>query len=377
MAKNKLTASKIVWNLIQTNADLTEILIYDEIADKQSYDWWTGEKGTEVTPITFKEELNKITTPKICVRINSGGGDVFAAEAIRTAIREKRQDGKKITCKIDAFCGSAAVGIAAACESIAISSSGYFMIHDPMVFTYGYYNITDFNKGLEMLNKIKQGIINAYATKTGKDKKEISDLMTQETWYTGDEAVENGFCDELMFEEAETEDLIENVVNSTAFDIQMYRNLPISLLNRRSTQNNGGFSNTSNKKQVKESANNMEIKTVDELKAAYPELTKQIANNAATEERNRIKNIEELALDGFEEIVKNAKFEKPVNAADVAMQIISEQKKQSTNYLENRNTDVNNSNVNNVGNSNQEGINGKSGENPYDAAIDKLFPENK
>ena len=373
----KLTASKIAWNFAQASEDLTEILIYDVIADKKSCNWWTDEKGTEVTPLSFKEELNKITTSQICVRINSGGGDVFAAEAIRTAIREKRQDGKKINCKIDGFCGSAAVGIAAACESIAISSSAYFMIHDPMVFAYGYYDVSDFNKAQAMLDKIKQGIINAYAAKTGKDKKEISDLMTAETWYTGDEAVENGFCDELMFEEEEEEGNIENVVNSAAFDVQMYRNLPISLLNFRQTHTSGGFSNISNQTKQKESGKTMEIKTVDELKAAYPELTEQIANNAAIAERNRIKNIEELALDGYEEIVKNAKFESPVAAADVAMKIVAEQKKQGTNYIASRSEDVSNSNVNKVENSNQEGVSGKNTENPYDAAIDKVLPETK
>ena len=121
----------------------------------------------------------------------------------------------------------------------------------------------------------------------------------------------------------------------------------------------------------------MEIKTVDELRAAYPDLVKQVAENAASAERQRIKNIEEMALDGFEEIVQNAKFEKPVAAADVAMQIVAEQKKQGGNYLANRETDVNNSNVNNVGSGSIEGANGKNGVNPYDAAIDKLYPEKK
>ncbi|SHG90209.1 head maturation protease, ClpP-related [Tepidibacter thalassicus] len=375
--QKKLIASKIAWNFTQANGDLTEILIYDVIADKQSYNWWTDEKGTEVTPILFKEELNKITTSKICVRINSGGGDVFAAEAIRTAIREKRQEGKKINCKIDGFCGSAAVGIAAACESIAISSSSYFMIHDPMVFAYGYYNISDFSKGQVMLEKIKQGIINAYAAKTGKDKKEISDLMTAETWYTGDEAVENGFCDELMFEEVEN--TIENVVNSAALDMQMYRNPPISLLNLCSPPHDSrDFSNKTPKQtKSKESENTMEIKTVDELKAAFPDLTKQIENAAAKEERERIKNIEEMAIDGYEGIVNNAKFENPIAAAEVAMKIVAEQKKQGANYLASRNADVVNSNINEVGNSSQEGVENNNGENPYDAAIDKLFPESK
>jgi hypothetical protein len=182
-----------------------------------------------------------------------------------------------------------------------------------------------------------------------------------------------------MFEEAETE--VENssriIVNTVEFDLAKYPNMPISLLNRRASNTNGGFSNKTKKIQKKESENTMEIKTVDELKAAFPDLTKQIENAAAKEERERIKNIEEMAIDGYEGIVNNAKFESPIAAAEVAMKIVAEQKKQGANYLASRNTDVENSNINNVGNSSQEGVEGKNGENPYDTAIDKLFPENK
>lgn len=376
--------SKIAWNFTQPSDDLTEILIYDKIADKKSKNWWTGEEGTEITPISFKEELDGIESSEICVRINSGGGDVFAAETIRTAIRENRQDGKTIKCKIDGFCGSAAVGIAAACESIAIASSGYFMIHDPMLFAYGYYNVSDFSRGQIMLEKIKQGIINAYATKTGKDKTEISDLMTKETWYTGDEAVENGFCDELMFaeEDEEEESVIENVANAMAFDVQMYRNPPSSLLSQCSNHvavASTSFSNKTNvpKKTKKESENSMEIKTVNDLKAAYPDSVNQIKNDAAEAERRRIQNIEGMAMNGYEEIVNDAKFKNPIDASEVAMKIVAEQKKQGENYIASRTEDVENSKIDNVGNGTSESALGENGSNPYDEAIDKLFPETK
>lgn len=119
---------------------------------------------------------------------------------------------------------------------------------------------------------------------------------------------------------------------------------------------------------------NKEIKTVNDLKAVYPELTKQVADNAALAERTRIKDIEEMAMDGFDSIVNVAKFEKPVAAADVAMQIVAEQKKQGGSYLANREKDVENSNVNKVENNSQEGVSGKNDNNPFDAAIDKVFP---
>ena len=364
-----ISISRMAWNFSQINNDTTEIFIYDVIADKQRTDWWTGEKGTEVTPTLFNEELGKVTTPNICIRVNSGGGDVMSAEAIRTAIREKRQEGKNITCKVDGFCGSAAVGIAAACEKISIPSSGYLMIHDPVAFGCGYFSASDFQKGLSMLEKIKEGIINAYAEKTGKDKQEISQLMTNETWWTGEEAVKNGFADNIMFEKSDTEESEGNPENISLLDVSMYRNIPVSLIDRN-VVNMAGFSNTKNKK---EGVEDMEINTVEELTTACPELVKEIANSAATAERERIQNIENIAPSGYDDIINKAKYEVPVSAADVAMQILQKLRKQGVAYLADVKADIADSGVGNVATSGQEGADGDA--DPYLAAIDSELPK--
>lgn len=378
MNNSKQTITNIAWNVLQSNLGVTEILIYDVIADKKSYNWWTDEKGTEVTPLAFREELNKITTDEICIRINSGGGNVFAAEAIRTAILDKREEGKKIFCKVDGLCASAAVGIADACETIAISSSSWFMMHDPMALAYGYYNISDLGKLLDMLGKIKQGIINAYAKKTGKDKDEISKIMSEETWYTGDEAVKAGFCDELMFGDLGAEDPVQDVMNTT-LNLQMYRHPPASLLNRCAQKAPGGFSDKTPKNTTKKERTAMEeIKTVDDLRAAYPALVAQAVKAAVDEERQRIQDIEDVAIAGFEAIVNEAKFTSPKAAGDVAKAILAEQKKQGVAYLESRDDDIKNGGVGSEGAGAQhEGAKGSGGVSAYDAAIDKLYPANK
>lgn len=373
----RLKASKIAWNVTAKN-DITEILIYDVIADKKSYSWYRDEEGTEVTPRSFKEELDGVTTSEVCIRINSGGGDVFAAEAIRTAIREKREEGMKISCKIDGFCGSAAVGISAACKPSAISSSAYFMIHDPMVFAYGYYDVSEFERAKAMLEKIKQGIINAYVTKTGKDKQEISDLMTAETWYTGDEAVENGFVDELMFADEEEEGTTENILNLSTFDSRMYRKLPNSLANLHNQS--GDFQNKPKGKEKKKESVKMEIKTVDELRNAYPELVKSIENTAKEGERKRIKEIENIAPTGFENIINKAKFEEPKEAGEVAVMILNDQKEKGKNFLTERNEDAKNSGAGEVGAAienldDQEGKPEGKADEEFTNAIDKIYPE--
>ena len=61
-----------------------------------------------------------------------------------------------------------------------------------------------------------------------------------------------------------------------------------------------------------------DIKTVADLKAAFPDLTKQIEEAATDAERKRIQDIEDVAIAGYETIVADAKFKTPIAAGDVA-----------------------------------------------------------
>lgn len=370
-AQSRPKQNKRFWNFVPGEENQPpELVLYGDIS---SSTWW----GDEITPKQFSDDLKALgDVSEIVVRINSGGGDVFAAFAIYTQLKDHKA---RITVKIDGWAGSAATIIAMAGDVILIPAAGAFMVHDPAMGVYGYYRAGEFTKLAEELQVIKNCIVNAYALKTGKDKEEISAIMEAATWYDGETAVENGFCDELMFEEVQTE--VENaakiIVNSVSMDISGFRNIPASLLNSRPTTGGGGcFSNIQTPNNQKEESQTMEIKTVDELKAAYPAFAKQIADDAAAAERKRIKDIEEAALPGFEDIVQNAKFESPVAAADVSMQIIAKMKAQGQQYLNDRGTDVENSGISGVGNEDR-GAAGGEQVNPYDAAIDKLFPKTK
>ena len=91
----------------------------------------------------------------------------------------------------------------------------------------------------------------------------------------------------------------------------------------------------------------MEIKTADDLRQAYPALVDQIeqaaADRATNEERERIRDIEEMALPGSEEITAEAKFTKPVSASDYAKAAMKRAKEQGSEYLNNAKADAKNS----------------------------------
>lgn len=361
-------------NAAENNA-APELILYGDIASETWY-------GDEVTPRQFTEELNALgNVPEIVVRINSGGGDVFAANAIYTRLKD---NAAKITVKIDGWAASAATIVAMAGDVIEIPGNGVFMVHDPSVGLLGYFNEADLAKVTDELKVIKQSIVNGYALKTGKDAEEIAAIMTAETWYDGKQAVDAGFCDKIMFEEAETtvEDTAKVIVNSVALDLSRFPNLPVSLLNRCATHTQNGFSDTKNHNEPKRSEEIMDgikdIKTVDDLKAAFPDLTKQIEDAAVAAERKRIQDIEDVALPGFENIVAEAKFTKPVAAGDVAKAIVAEQRKLGGKYIQDRDDDAHKSGAGDVGaGAGVEGMAGKGGADEIDAAIDKLFPAKK
>lgn len=356
------------WNFIPAAGNKPpELLLYGAISSQQS--WWED----RVTPGKFNEELAALgDVSEIIVRINSGGGDVFAANAIFTRLKDCSA---KITVKIDGWAASAATIIAMAGDTIKIAKNGVFMIHDPAMTVWDTFTAEDFEKMAEELKVIKQSIVNTYAMKSGRDTQDIEQLMSVETWWTGEDAVSNGFCDEIMFDDVST--AVENsshvVVNSVSLDVSSYKTLPRSLFN--SPKNPGCFTNTSaaktQKKEEQNMATNENITTVEALTAEYPDLVAKIVSNAKEEERARIKDIKETALNGFEDIVEDAMFEHPVSAAEVALKIVNEQKKQGGTYLANRDADVTDSNAGNVGAAAKQ--TGQETENPYDAAIDKLF----
>lgn len=356
------------WNFIPAAGNKPpELLLYGAISSQQS--WWED----RVTPGKFNEELAALgDVSEIIVRINSGGGDVFAANAIFTRLKDCSA---KITVKIDGWAASAATIIAMAGDTIKIAKNGVFMIHDPAMTVWDTFTAEDFEKMAEELKVIKQSIVNTYAMKSGRDAQDIEQLMSVETWWTGEDAVSNGFCDEIMFDDVST--AVENsshvVVNSVSLDVSSYKTLPRSLFN--SPKNPGCFTNTSaaktQKKEEQNMATNESITTVEALTEEYPDLVAKIVSNAKEEERARIKDIKETALNGFEDIVEDAMFEHPVSAAEVALKIVNEQKKQGGTYLANRDADVADSNAGNVGAAAKQ--TGQETENPYDVAIDKLF----
>lgn len=183
---------KKFWNWIK-DSDETRTLRLEGPIDEESF--W----GDEITPQMFRDELNA-GEGDVTVWINSPGGNVFAAAEIYTMLKDYKGS---ITVKIDAIAASAASVVAMAGDTVQMSPVAMLIIHDPSTVAMG--NTKDMEKAIEVLNEVKESIINAYASKSGLSHARIANLMSNETWMNAKKAVELGFADEILFSKKEDE----------------------------------------------------------------------------------------------------------------------------------------------------------------------------
>lgn len=140
----------------------------------------------------FKDELNA-GSGDITVWINSPGGDCVAAAQIYNMLANYKGN---VTVKIDGIAASAASVIAMAGNTVLMSPVSMMMIHNPATMAFGDH--TEMAKAIEMLEGVKDSIINAYALKTGMSRAKLSRLMDAETWMDATKAVELGFADDII-----------------------------------------------------------------------------------------------------------------------------------------------------------------------------------
>jgi ATP-dependent Clp protease protease subunit len=187
--------------------DETTIYLYDAIvADDATAEWWGGVSAQSLVP-----QIRAIKGGTIKLRINSPGGDVFAAQAICQAIRDTTA---KVVAYIDGFAASAATVIATAADEIQISEGGMYMVHCGWTFAVG--NSVEMRSTADLLEKVDSTICAQYARKTGMGADEVLAIMRAETWYTAQEAVDAKFIDAIS----------ASPKVKAGWDLSAYRNAP-------------------------------------------------------------------------------------------------------------------------------------------------------
>ena len=77
-----------------------------------------------------------------------------------------------------------------------MSDSGFLMIHKAWSLAMG--NSEDMLSMAALLEKIDETLVDTYVNKTGADADQVRNWMKAETWFTAQEAKDNGFIDEIV-----------------------------------------------------------------------------------------------------------------------------------------------------------------------------------
>lgn len=314
-----------------------EIMIYGYITQ---YKW--DEDDPDVTAKEFdkllKDAKEKGAT-KLHLRINSGGGNVWQAVAMRAMLLNSSFD--EISVDIEGLCASAAtLFVCLPNVHVRIAEGSEFMIHNPSTGVWG--TSADFRKALDRLTKMETDDHTMYATRTGQTEEQIKAWMDAETWFSAREAVEYGFCDELL----EAGEIAACAVSPEIMETMrgMYHNIPNDVTQVTNTKpvsptepTAAAGDVTENNNQTEKEDPNMEINeiTMDQLKTGNPALYEQIMQAGAAQERERISEIDDLTPAGYEEMAQQAK-ENGTDAVTFCKQIAKAQREKGKTFIAQR-----------------------------------------
>lgn len=351
-----------------------ELLLYGDISRTS---WW----GDEVTPQAFATDLATIPAmDDLTVRICSGGGDVWAAQAIGAMLENRLGT---VTAQIEGICASAATIVASHCKVVKAAEDATYMIHPIKVNPNGFVDMEGLKQLMDALTVMRTNVLNQYAKKTGHTVEEVAAWMDATSWWTAAEAKENGFIDEIT--ESNQTAKIENrngalFVNSIAVP-GTFDDAPEFVRNRAvvAPATTEGFVNNTDpagKPDKNDGGNDMEFKNADELRNGCPDLVKEIVDEAHAEaqkqERDRLAAIDEIADAVPSDLVAEAKYgDKACSAEQLAYRAALDAKKKGHKLLDDTEDDADTSGANSVGGAAPDGVSGTGTKNKNQTDAEK------
>ena len=354
MAKAKiLKALRTPYTVMKSeDGKKVEVNLYGEVVESIPTDWWTGEKvdGLFIEGKQFLADLDTLDeAEEVIFHINSVGGDVEMGISIYNRIMAMNA---KTTTIVDGLAASAASIIAQAGDVRKISTGAQLMIHGASALLIGYYNAEEMKKTVNMLQSINKSVASVYASRSGADDEHILNMMKAEKWFTAEEAVNEGFADEIAGTEPDVENVKDKsdmlVVNGI---LQNMRGLPMPNVAARGTVvlSRGKEGTHDIELSQKTGEGRKETMTLKELMESQPELVEEIRNEAAKNiqgnadkavadaldaERKRMMEIDSIAQAvGDSTLVNKAKYEEPMDAAQLALVAMKAQQAQGDTYL--------------------------------------------
>lgn len=310
-----------------------EIMVYGEIC---TYKW----DDADMTAKDFDKLIKDARAngaKKLHLRINSPGGAVYQAVAMRTMLLNGGFE--EMTATIEGICASAAtLLVCVPGMHVMVAEGSEFMIHNPRTMTAG--TAADFEKSAERLRKLESDFQAMYAGRCGHDGEEIKKLMDAETWFTAKEAVDYGFCDELL----QAEEIAACVTGEQMEAMKrMYGSVPAAVAIREAGQPDSNAETaqageaTVHRESEREEETSMEIGeiTMEQLQAGNRAVYDSVFQAGAAAERERIQDIDDLTPAGYEDMARQAK-EAGTSAMDFHKAVIRAQREKGKDFLTQR-----------------------------------------
>ncbi len=375
-SKKKMDSGKTVslqrscYAMVTNDGNTAEITMYGQIVKQRPTDWYGDPiDGDFIVLDEFLEDLNTVSDAKnIVIRLDSVGGDVYAALTIYNRLMELKAE---ITIKVDGVAMSAASMLMCAGDMVIVPTTSIIMIHTASLLLWGFYNSDELKKALSALDACDRTMAAAYRKKCGMEAEEILSMMQEETYMTGKEAVEKGFADKLIEGDdsqiAASADRGTLYVNGRTVRLPKGTTIPETMPIPTFTPAQADeINNNLPAPSGSEGGNKPMAKTIEELRVEYPELTKQLeaeakaaapaadpsaVETAVAAERARQKEIDEIsAAINDDDLVREAKYgETSCSAQELAFRAMQKQAKQGEKHTKDVNDDYKASNAEKVG----------------------------
>lgn len=327
---------------VQEN-NTAEITMYGNIVEQQPRDWWTDEPlpGNYIVQDEFLSDLETIKgCSELTIRMDSLGGDANVSNLIHNRLRELAREGTHLACIVDGAAMSGGSLIMCACDTVRVNPSSLIMIHKTWSPIYGALNADELRAQAKQLDAYDAMQISIYKRKTGLSETVLSHMMADTTTMIGEEAIQKGFADELIPDDDSTPAIAASADKRRLYVNGRIMELPrnVSLPDRIPTQEpqapaiqdpqdpqtntaipapaaEGADGNIQPDNTGKEGGHT--VMTLAELRAQYPDDYAQLVSEiqagadhtaAVQAERDRLRDIDEVASLFSDEMVQEAKY---------------------------------------------------------------------
>ncbi len=181
------------WGTVNAKQDggrkVVEFHLFDEVLPG-----WMGKYMPDLTTAASisRQLVEHYDADRIDLFINSPGGDVFEGLTIYNVLRDHPAP---VHVYVQGLAASIAGIIAMAGDHIQMGMGSMLMVHRAWTMAAG--NVNDMRDTARLLDKIDSSLAGVLAGRSGNDAKRVEKWMDDETWFTAEEAVANGFADRV------------------------------------------------------------------------------------------------------------------------------------------------------------------------------------